>query len=248
MNTGIAAATGELVIFLDDEMLPAPDFVREHVAAHAARSNAPIAVTGFSPVTLGRNPSSLERYAAGRFDEFHRRLESASHRSAPTDLNGGNFSVSLAALRGAGGFNESYFFQRNDFELAARLIDRGFEIVFARKARADQRIAVTEQVAVARAEPRAINDVRLAREFPWCVPDLPLGVIFRDRAARARWRALWMIGEVPRFILGSLRRTGVSGVRMVGWEYTSRYVIALRKELGSWNALVGLEKVKPGEG
>ncbi|MBV8424588.1 MAG: glycosyltransferase [Candidatus Eremiobacteraeota bacterium] len=39
-NTGIAAARGERIIFIDDDVLPMPNFVGEHLRASARRPNA----------------------------------------------------------------------------------------------------------------------------------------------------------------------------------------------------------------
>src|SRR3954471_18639687 len=38
-NTGIAAAQGEFVLFLDDDVEPTPDLVAEHLRCHDAEAN-----------------------------------------------------------------------------------------------------------------------------------------------------------------------------------------------------------------
>ena len=45
-NMGIQAAQGDVIIFVDDDVLVAPDFVERHVAAHQS-SQAPRVVLGF---------------------------------------------------------------------------------------------------------------------------------------------------------------------------------------------------------
>jgi GT2 family glycosyltransferase len=240
LNAGLAIATGDLCIFLDDEMIPSKSFVSAHVSRHLAEAGARIAVTGYSPVVLDENSTLLERYSADKYASYHSKLASASRAKAPTDMNGANFSIPAAAIRDVGGFDESYFFQRDDFELAARLIARGYEIRYEPRARADQHIAVNAEDVVNRAEPRAKNDIRLAREFPWCVPHLPFGILHRSRATRRRWRFLWHSGSAPTRLARMARAAGVSSVRLVGWEYTARYVAALRKELKDWEELLAL--------
>src|SRR5262249_4130674 len=52
-NLGIARAVGEVIVFVDDDVLVAPDFVASHVAAHAGAS-----------VTTG-SPGGAPRVAVG---------------------------------------------------------------------------------------------------------------------------------------------------------------------------------------
>jgi glycosyltransferase involved in cell wall biosynthesis len=48
-NAGVAAAGGELVAFLGDDTVPAPDWLSTHVAAHAhRRGREPLAVLGYT--------------------------------------------------------------------------------------------------------------------------------------------------------------------------------------------------------
>ena len=46
-NQGLRAATGDLVVFLNDDVWVDPDFLAEHARSHAASSGEPIAVLGF---------------------------------------------------------------------------------------------------------------------------------------------------------------------------------------------------------
>ena len=56
-NQGLRVATGDFVLFMNDDVWVRPDFLREHAASHAAHS-APVAVLGLveqSP-TMRQNP------------------------------------------------------------------------------------------------------------------------------------------------------------------------------------------------
>jgi glycosyltransferase involved in cell wall biosynthesis len=46
-NQGLLAATGDLVVFLNDDVWVDPDFLAEHAGTHAADPDEPIAVLGF---------------------------------------------------------------------------------------------------------------------------------------------------------------------------------------------------------
>ncbi len=239
-NTGADVARGDLAIFIDDEMRPVADFVSAHVVAH--RTQAMIAVTGYSPIVLAPDSTPVERFVAAGYRRFHERLSQPDRSHSPLDLNGGNFSIRLDHLRAASGFNESYFFQRNDFELAARLMQRGFTIGYAPEAEAHQEIALTSSALVARAVPRALNDVRLAHEFPWCVRYLPFARAFADKRVRARWRVLWEIGGYVPSAVSGFRSLLKDSVLLMNWEYGARYIAEIKNQLGSWSAFESLAR------
>jgi len=236
VNTGLAAASGEVAIIIDDEMFATRDFVSAHVRAHEG-SDALIAVSGYSPVKVNRDSSPLHRYLAKRYEAYHDSLSKPRDRISPTDLNGGNMSIRVSVLRDAGGFNEEYFFQRNDFELATRLMERGVQIRYCPDAMADQNLAVTGDVMVARAEPRARADVRLAHEHPWCVTALPFHDQLHGARATLKWKAAWLSRGVLSPSIDAARRMQPSAVLPVRYAYAARYIFETVREAGGWQAL-----------
>jgi glycosyltransferase involved in cell wall biosynthesis len=90
-QTGIERATGELVVLLDDDVVPAPGLVTAHRAAHASGTRA--VVVGPMPVAADlRATSAVARLYANDYDaEWSRHLERPD--SALRDLWGGNVSV-----------------------------------------------------------------------------------------------------------------------------------------------------------
>jgi glycosyltransferase involved in cell wall biosynthesis len=240
LNTGIAAATGRLAIFLDDEMRAAPGFVAAHLRAHESAAGSPVAVTGYSPVLLSPESPALHVYLAGRYEKFHRALASGALSRAPSGFSGMNVSLPVDEVRNAGGFNTSYFFQRNDFELGARLIANGYSIVYAADARADQDLALTAESMVNRAEPRGQNDARLAREFPWSIPWLPFAPQLRSKRAMRRWHAVWLGRGAVGSLLGNLRAMRHEHLALLRYEYAARYAVSLIRSLGGWKEFAAL--------
>ena len=114
-NAGIAAATGEIVLFIDDDVVLPPYFVAAHARAHAAEI-FPIVVTG--PIV---------------------NVSSAGLRPVPTFVNASNAyfctcnaSVPRSALESVGGFDESFDkYGWEDTELGARLRAYGVRRAFA---------------------------------------------------------------------------------------------------------------------
>ena len=109
-NAGIAAATGEIVLFVDDDVVLPPYFVAAHARTHAAEF-FPHVVTG--PII---------------------NVPAADVRPVPTFLNGSNayfctcnVSVPRSALEAVGGFDESFDkYGWEDTELGVRL--RNFDV------------------------------------------------------------------------------------------------------------------------
>jgi glycosyltransferase involved in cell wall biosynthesis len=109
-NAGIAAATGEIVLFVDDDVVLPPYFVAAHARTHDA-AIFPHVVTG--PII---------------------NVPAADVRPVPTFLNGSNayfctcnVSVPRSALEAVGGFDESFDkYGWEDTELGVRL--RKFDV------------------------------------------------------------------------------------------------------------------------
>jgi len=114
-NAGIDRAEGELVAFVDDDVVVPPHFVAAHAKAHAAEGE-PLAVSG--PIVNVPDPA---------------------HRPDPTAANFSraffvtcNVSVRAAALRAVGGFDEAFdLYGWEDTELGVRLRAHGVRRAFA---------------------------------------------------------------------------------------------------------------------
>ncbi|MDQ7857856.1 MAG: glycosyltransferase [Armatimonadota bacterium] len=124
-NRGAAAARGDVLLFLDADVLAQPDLVARHLDRHAA-SPAPLAVQGRTVPT----PESLTTPFM--------RLSTARDRAAPgrpRDLSplhviGRNLSVAANAHRAIGGFDEGFVgYGFEDVEYACRLHSAGTRIV-----------------------------------------------------------------------------------------------------------------------
>ena len=118
-NAGIARASGERIIFIDDDVLPLPNFVEEHLRSHA---RAPKAVVRGGAINVES------------FDELPVPIWSIRNYS-------GNFfwttnvSVPLATIRAIGGFNESFSeYGWEDIDVGLRLRFGGVRAVFNPKA------------------------------------------------------------------------------------------------------------------
>ncbi|HTU71861.1 MAG TPA: glycosyltransferase family A protein [Candidatus Baltobacteraceae bacterium] len=118
-NAGIARASGERIIFIDDDVLPLPNFVEEHLRSHA------------------RTPKAIVRGGAinvESFDELPPPLWNIRHYSGNYFWTT-NVSLPLAAIRDIGGFNESFSeYGWEDIDVGLRLRFAGVRAVFNQRA------------------------------------------------------------------------------------------------------------------
>ena len=126
-NLGLAHATGPLVLFLDDDVVPAPQLVAEHVLAHAERPNRVV----MGPLLEPEDEPLLPwvRWEARSLAAQYQAMDAGRWRPTAWQFYTGNASVKLEWLRAAGGFDPAYK-RAEDVHLAFRLEKLGCEFVF----------------------------------------------------------------------------------------------------------------------
>jgi glycosyltransferase involved in cell wall biosynthesis len=135
-NMGIARAIGDVVIFIDDDLLLRPDFVEQHLAVHA-RGEKRVAIGYRHRVDHfeGEAPSLEEILAAERDDRLiELEVEIAAHPAPWIYVYSCNFSVSRGSSELL--FDEKFSgWGLEDTELGYRLWRFGHAIVEAEGAR-----------------------------------------------------------------------------------------------------------------
>jgi GT2 family glycosyltransferase len=119
-NAGIDAARGEICLLLDDDVIPAPGLVAEHLAAHRG-SERRIGIGSLSQTPPANGDWYARAFARG-WAAHYRRLEKRAATWA--DCYGGNISVPRAALLEIGGFATDVAVGE-DIELGFRLCEVG---------------------------------------------------------------------------------------------------------------------------
>lgn len=121
MNRALIEAKGEIVLFLDDDLIPDPELFKSHLAAHRQQKAPLIAGRVLQPWQEGQDFSADEH--------FH----FATLRPCYIDkFMGGNFSISRQKALEIGGFDENFVKVAYNFELdfAHRFLAAGHRIYY----------------------------------------------------------------------------------------------------------------------
>jgi glycosyltransferase involved in cell wall biosynthesis len=177
-NVGIARATGQRIIFIDDDVLPVPTFVEEHRRAAVRRPAAIVrggAIEVENPDELPAPIWNLRNYSGNYFWTT-------------------NVSVPLETIRAIGGFDASYAeYGWEDIDVGLRLREAGVRAVFNARAlvfhvKPRPRAASVEKM-IAQAKAQARTAARLVRRHPGWRAYLATGANPLQRAFHALSRS-----------------------------------------------------------
>ncbi len=164
-NRGAAEATGDVLLFLDDDMICEPDIVAQHAASHAEGADA---VLGDIPLDPASPPGPLAR-AVGQGAE---RRREALGKGAPLtlhDLLTGQLSVKRAVFEALGGFDERFTaggsFGNEDLDFGVRLLER-HDVRYNPRAISRQRYVVTPRGYLRQWREAGAADVHFAYKHP----------------------------------------------------------------------------------
>jgi glycosyltransferase involved in cell wall biosynthesis len=173
-NRGARAASGDILLFLDDDMsIASNDLVSAHRVAHVRGHVAvvgPILPADHRPGSAGR-PSALAMMERNWWSDQARHLSDGRQLDF-TDLCSGNLSIRRETYLAIGGFVELP--RREDYELGLRLINAGHEIGCALDAAVLHPSDGTVKGAMMRRRREGRADIALVEHHPCCVTKLDL--------------------------------------------------------------------------
>src|SRR5579864_5045934 len=141
-NAGILTAQGELVVLLDDDMAPVPEFLRAHQEAHALEPRC--GVLGAVPVVVPPDAPPVAAYIAAKFNRLLEKLARPDHALVLRDFYSGNFSIRRDLLLKVGLFDEAFkTYGNEDLDLSLRLARAGIRLRYRADALARQSYAKT---------------------------------------------------------------------------------------------------------
>jgi glycosyltransferase involved in cell wall biosynthesis len=132
-NAGLRLATGDLILFIDDDVQADPSLIEAHLKCHRKNPNA--SVIGAVTMPWGNTSDPFLRYLRD-----HRILNPYTPSKGPIDFSyyhTCNVSTPTQMLQNVGGFNENFqIYGMEDIELGYRLEVAGSRMVFAPDAKA----------------------------------------------------------------------------------------------------------------
>jgi GT2 family glycosyltransferase len=117
-NRGLAEAVGDLIVFLDDDVVPGEELIARHVQAHVDHERAVVIGPLLAPPGFALAPWT--RWEANMLADQYRSMTAGRWEPSPRQFYTGNASVRREHLLAAGGFDPD-FHRAEDVELAYRL-------------------------------------------------------------------------------------------------------------------------------
>lgn len=131
-NTGVSRATGELILFLDDDVVPSLQLIEQHIRTHAP-SLGPLVVIGPMLTPPGYRANPFVRWEQAMLYKQYDALLRGDYTPTYRQFFTGNASLSRSLILEAGGFDPRYR-RAEDIELAYRLAERGTQFLFNERA------------------------------------------------------------------------------------------------------------------
>jgi glycosyltransferase involved in cell wall biosynthesis len=182
-NRGARVATGDILLFLDDDMICAPDLVQQHALLLSEGADA---VTGEIPIHQDSKPSLVaDRLALAA--SWPR-----TGRASAFDVYSGNLSVRKSVFDELGGFDEDLR-AGEDLELGIRLIDR-FDVRHNSAAIAWQTNLISPIEHMKRARKLAAADLRLIAKHHQIAAEL---LAHRGAPVEGVMPAGFRLGRIP---------------------------------------------------
>jgi GT2 family glycosyltransferase len=191
-NLGMQHARGQLILFLDDDVVPEPHLIDAHVRAHG--DGADRVVTGpMSPPPLDWPQPTWDRWDARQLEKQYRAMLAGEFECSQRQFFTANASVRRDVILAAGGFDPT-FRRAEDMELAWRMSRLGVQFIFEPEAEVVHYAARPFVSWCRNAYQYGRFDVVMEREK--AIPVFGIACSeFHDRRAVNRWLARLCVGR-----------------------------------------------------
>jgi len=171
-NAGIDKAVGEMIVFIDDDVVPAAGLLAEHMRAHQ-EAGREVVVLGPLLTPEGFAMAPWARWEQEMLMKQYSAMLRGDWQPTARQFYTGNASLRRSHILAAGGFDEN-FRRAEDVELAYRLAARGLGFVFTMKAVGMHYVERSYRSWLDAAYTYGRNDVIFARDRnqTWLLPTI----------------------------------------------------------------------------
>lgn len=212
-NRALAQTTGEVIVFIDDDVIPTPELLQHHLDEHRRDAAAVVIGPLLAPADYRLDPWT--QWEANTLKGQYEAMTAGRWSPTPRQFYTGNASARRAHLVASGGFDTG-FRRAEDVELAYRLQAMNLKFVFAPAAAGWHRARrpLRSWIDAARAYGHA--DVAMYRRGRL--------MTLQSMATEFQWRNRWL-RRAARAFVGRPRMLGATIATMV---FTARLATAAR--------------------
>jgi glycosyltransferase involved in cell wall biosynthesis len=240
-NHGARTAASPLLVYMDDDIEPVPEFLEEHAREHSVDDG--LVLIGPQSGPENEPMSHWVAWEHRMLRKQYAKFSAGIWEAGPNNLYSGNFSVLREHLLAVGGFNEE-FTRQEDVELGFRLAHRGLHFRFNMRANGIHRPTRSFESWYRTPYEYGRRDVQMAREGGEERAIALARKHFGERNGLTRLAARACIGRA--FLESALLGTGRAAVRFGGRRvalaacsvlFNLRYLQGMSHELGGRNRL-----------
>ena len=194
---GWREASCDLILFLGDDMLPQPDLVAEHLAWQERHPEEEVGVLGHVRWARERRVTPFMRWL-----DYHMQFDYPTIEAVGpswTHFYACNCSLKRGLLERAGGFDHEFRFGYEEMELARRMRDLGFGLVYNPGAVVEHLHPATLESWRERMRSVAAAELQFIRKHPDAQPYFHSWFSRVAAERRPRGRGARLVGIVPRW-------------------------------------------------
>lgn len=210
-NAGIAASSGNILLFLDDDVVPVGPIVSHHLRAHQTAD----AVLGrITHGATSQEPGYMTDLSIEFHESRHARLLNPITSIDATEVFAGNLSVKRSWLDRVGVFDEEFSgYGCEDWDLGERLLAAGATIAYCPGAEVIHYAGVTNERWLRNASEEAVTQLHLIRKHNRLVCHTEIGALYETGLAERllSYGAIAWPGAAP-----LVARVGMAGAKLGG--------------------------------
>lgn len=209
-NHGARVATGEILLFLDDDMEPDVDLLAEHDAAHRRGADA---VVGRIPLHPDSADTLLADGVRAWADDLARRLARSGYVPRFHEVVNGQMSIRRTVFERLGGFDERFTaegdYGAEDLDFGHRLITGGWRIVHNPRAISRQRYVVDAAHHLRQYRQAGRAEASLVRKHPELLEKVFRGPLTESALHRWARAPVLLFPRLTSLLVGPVRRISV---------------------------------------